>query len=212
MVRILRMGLTAALAGAVLGAPASFAQSPSKELSENSVVTLMNYAWTILPSKFTTPDRKTIEVDKSKREAMIPLDAGRDVIKAGYMSAQAQICEMWEEQSANYSALMAREQAKKKWSDQQLLYISTLHRLTIHMAAGKMRVVDKPNDEAQIFLEPIETKKDTCTDDKRRNINQTITAYVKDSPIGKTGEPPPEKAAAAPAATAQPVPAADKKK
>ena len=172
----------------------------------------MNYAWTVLPTKFTTPERKTIEVDKNKRDAMIPVEVGREIIKVGYVSAQAQLCEMWEEQNANFSAMIAKEQAKKTWSDQQLLYITTLHRLTIHFAAGKMRLVEKGSDELQVFLEPIEPTKGSCTDDKRRSINQTIAAYVKTSPIAKTGEPPPEAVAATPpAATAQPVPAAQKK-
>ena len=41
------------------------AQTPAtKELSERSVSVLMDYAWVILPTKFTAPDGKVIEVDK----------------------------------------------------------------------------------------------------------------------------------------------------
>ena len=212
MGQTLRKGIAVLGASMVLGAPLALAQAPTKELSEKSVITLMNYAWTILPTKFTTPERKTIEVDKTKRDALVPVDVGREIIKVGYVSAQAQMCEMWDEQNANFSAMIAKEQAKKTWTDQQLLYITTLHRLTIHFAAGKMRLVEKGSDELQVFLEPIEPTKGSCTDDKRRSINQTIAAYVKTSPIAKTGEPPPEAVAATPpAATAQPVPAAQKK-
>ena len=213
MVQTVRAVIAVSLTSAMLGAPLASAQDKpageKKQLSENSVITLMNYAWTILPAKFTTPDHKTIEVDKSKRDAMIPLAAAWDIIKAGNLSAQAQLCDMWDAQRANFAALMAREQAKKTWSEQQLLYITTLHRMTIHMAAGKMRVVDKPNDESQIFLEPIEASKDSCNEDKRRKVEEAIVTYVKESPLKTHDGPPPEETAAAPAA-AQPVPAAAK--
>ena len=204
------MGLGASLGWVEMASAQDKTAGERKQLSEHSVITLMNYAWTILPAKFTAPDRKTIEVDKSKRDAMIDVASAWDIIKAGNLSAQAQLCDMWEAQAANFKARMAREQATKKWSEQQLLYISTLHRMTIHMAAGKMRVVDKPNDESQIFLEPIEPSKDSCTADKRQKIEESIVTYVKASPLNLLSEPPPETTASVPAAAAQPVPASAK--
>ena len=61
----------AAVAGPV------FAQN--KELSDKSVLTLMRYAWGMVPEKFTTPTGKTIIVDKSKAsEAIVPLDTARE--------------------------------------------------------------------------------------------------------------------------------------
>lgn len=207
--RILGMAASAALA---LGGPAA-AQQGSKELSEKSVTTLMNYAWSILPQKFTAPNGKTIEVDKKKRDALVPIETGRDVIKAGYMSAQAQLCDMLDAQVANYNALMARERSKNKWTDQQLLYITTLHRMTIHMTAGKMRVVEKGADEAQVFLEPIEPSKDSCNEEKKKKVVDTIAEYVKTAPKLAAQPQPGQQGAApapaqpAPATTAQPVPA-----
>ena len=202
-----------------LGLGAGTAAAQQKELSDKSVQTLMNYAWSILPAKFTTPTGKTIETDKKKNDALVPLETARDVIKVGYMSAQAQLCELWDDQAANYDALMAIEQAKKKWTDQQLLYITTLHRMTIHMAAGKLKVVEKGPEEIQVTLEPIETTKDSCNEERKKKIKDTVLAYVKASPLGQNikplppgGAPPPAAASAAPAApAAQPVPAAQKK-
>lgn len=170
-------------AGLVLAAGPVLAQGQQKELSDRSVQTIMNYAWTILPAKFTAPTGRTIEIDKSKNDALVPLATGRDVVKAGYLSAQAQLCEMWEEQVANYDALMARERSKNSWSDQQLLYITTLHRMTIHMAAGKVKIVEKGAEEVQIVLEAIEPKKENCTDDRRKQLKERIAAYVKDAPV-----------------------------
>ena len=174
---------TGALVGAaILGlATAAAAQAQSK-LSDKSVATLMEYAWQILPSKFTTPGGKVIEVDKTKKaENSVPVEAGREIIRIAYSSAQAQVCELWEEQQANYDALMRREQAKKKWSDQQLLYITTLHRMTIHAVAGKLRVEDK-GGELKVYLEPIKPGEGKCTDDQKTKIRDTILAYVKIDP------------------------------
>lgn len=198
-----------ALAVAVLGAAPALAQTQSKELSEKSVTTLMNYAWSILPAKFTAPTGKIIEVDKKKRDALVPVDVARDVIKVGNISAQAQLCDLLEEQVANYQSMMAREIAKKKWTDQQLLYITTLHRMTVHMAAGKLRVVEKGADEAQVLLEPIEPSKDTCSDEKKGKVKDAIQVYVKASPQPSQA---PTQQGVSPAATqpVQPVPAAAK--
>ncbi len=203
------VGVVALVAGMVLGTGAAVAQK--KELSDKSVQTLMSYAWAILPSKFRMPTGKVIEVDKSKRDALVPTEVAREVIRVGYNSAQAQICELWEEQVANYDALMAREQAKKSWTDQQLLYITTLHRMTIHMAAGKLRVVEKGENELKVILEPIEPSKDSCGDDRKKKIKEAIFAYVKDAPklAPKADGSSPTSTAAGDAK--QPVPASAKK-
>lgn len=181
-------------------------------LSDKSVATLMEYAWQILPDKFTTPTGKVIEVDKKKREqAIIPVDTARDVIRVGYNSAQAQICELWEDQAANFETMMRRENAKKKWTDQQLLYITTLHRMTIHAVAGKIRVEEKKGT-LHVFLEPIEPSKETCPEEKRKRVAESISAYVKldggASGVTTTGSTP--KGNQQP--TAVSAPAKDKKK
>jgi hypothetical protein len=173
--RVLAVGL-AALAWASV----SPGQAASKELSERSVKVLMQYAWLILPSKFTRPDGKVIEVDKKnkKNETLIPIDVARDVIKVGYTSAQAQLCEMWEEQTINYDAMIRILRSKHDWSEQQLLYITTLHRMTIHMAAGKLKVSEK-NGEQIVSLEPIEPSKATCNDDKRKRVKEIVAQHVE---------------------------------
>jgi hypothetical protein len=175
-----RTGLLAA-AVAVLPCTGAGAQTAApKELSERSVKVLMDYAWAILPSKFTTPDGKVIEVDKKnkKKETLVPLETARDVIKVGYNSAQAQLCEMWEEQTINYDAMMRVQRIKHSWSDQQLLYITTLHRMTIHMAAGKLKVTEKEGEQI-VSLEPITPSKDTCNDEKRQKVREAVAQQVE---------------------------------
>ena len=78
--------------------------------SDNSVRMFMRYAWVLLPEKFTPPQGKTITVDKSKpKEVEVPLEVAREAVKVGYFSAHAQLCNLWEEQQANYQTLMARQ-------------------------------------------------------------------------------------------------------
>ena len=212
-----RIGSGVAVLGGLLlaGASLALAQAPApapaaKEPSDKSVSSLMEYAWIVLPDQMRLAD-KTIKIDKKtkKKETMVPLDVGREVIKAGYMSAQAQLCDMLDAQVANYDAMMRRERNKKTWTDEQLLYITTLHRMTFHMAAGKLRVVDKPNNELQVILEAIEPAKANCTDEKRKKVDETIAAYVKASPAL---DPTLKRAApATPPAAPAPTPAAQKK-
>lgn len=177
-----------ALAGIVAcAALASGAEAQAQgKLSDKSVNTLMEYAWQILPAKFTTPEGKVIEVDKSKRDGnIVPGDNGREIIRVGYNSAQAQVCELWDEQQANYDTLMRRELVKKKWTDQQLLYITTLHRMTIHAVAGKLRVEEKAG-ELKVFLEPIKPGETKCSDEQKVKIREAIQAYVaEDAAAGK---------------------------
>ena len=71
-----------------------------------------------VPQKFTTPTGKVIEVDKSKAsESIVPMDVAREVIRVGRMSAYAALCELPEEQRANYQTLMKREEEKNEDAD-----------------------------------------------------------------------------------------------
>ena len=195
---VFKAGLVGAVA--LAGMATGVAGQAQGKLSDKSVITLMDYAWKILPNKFTTPAGKVIEVDKTKREEnSVPMDAGREIIRVAYSSAQAQVCELWEEQQANFDTLMRREHERKKWTEQQMLYITTLHRMTIHAVAGKLRVEEKEG-ELKVLLEPIKPGDVKCTDEQKSKIRDTIIAYVKLDAPPETGSTTPAKAtpAAAP--------------
>jgi hypothetical protein len=199
---LLRYGLVAAMA--LCGLATNVAAQAQGKLSDKSVNTLMDYAWQILPSKFTTPDGRVIEVDKTKRaENSVPAENGREIIRVAYSSAQAQVCELWEEQQANFDALMRRELGRKKWTEQQMLYITTLHRMTIHAVAGKLRVEEKEG-ELKVLLEPIKPGEGKCTDEQKAKVKEAIVAYVNIDAAGQKG-------AAAPAATPAAAPPPKKK-
>jgi hypothetical protein len=199
IIKALHAGLGALLAGLLAATlvTESVAQTEkSKELSDRTVRVLMEYAWQILPDKFKAPGGKIIEVDKKKKEEnMIPVDVAREVIRVGYNSGHAQLCELWEEQTANFNTLMRRETAKKKWTDQQILYITTLHRMTIHASTGKLRIEDK-DGEIKVYLEPLVPGKDKgadCNDERKARISAGILAYLKidDSTVASATAPPP---------------------
>ena len=198
IIKALHAGIGVLAAGllAVTFATEGLAQTEkAKELSDRTVRVLMEYAWQILPDKFKAPGGKVIEVDKKKREEnMIPVDVAREVIRVGYNSGHAQLCELWEEQTANFNTLMRRETAKKKWTDQQILYITTLHRMTIHASTGKLRIEDKEG-EIKVYLEPLVAGKDKgadCNDERRKRITANILAYLQidNSTVASATAPP----------------------
>ncbi len=175
-------------ANTLLGAPAATpAAAQGKDLSENSIKTLMDYAWAITPAKFTLPSGKEIVVDLNNRAAaMVPIDVAREIIKVGRLSANAQICDLREEQGANYQTMMAREQAKGTWSDQQLLFMSQLHLLTVMMLTGKVNVVAKDGEDKAVIVD--DKKADaprpppTCSETERKKVAEQIKAYLEAEP------------------------------
>jgi hypothetical protein len=178
-----RTGLAGACAAglAVIAMVAGWvpAVAQNKDLSDRSVQVLMQYAWALTPPKFTAPDGKTIEVDKTKpKDAMVPLEVAREVIKVGRLSAHAQSCELSEEQRANYMTLMRREQAKSKWNDQQLLYISQLHTTTVMMMTGKLLLVEKEGEKVVAEREIKPGRAESCTDTERQRVKAQITTYI----------------------------------
>lgn len=185
-------GLACAATIALLSGGSTLAQG--KQLSDRSVQLLMQYAWALTPPKFTSPDGKTIEVDKSKpKEVMVSLEVAREVIKVARLSAYAQLCQLPEEQRANYQTLMRREVAKSKWTDQQLLYISQLHLFTVMTLTGKVQIVQKEGDKQVVVHESKAPKATSCNDSERQSVKAQIVSYINAAP------------AAAPSKTAQPV-------
>jgi hypothetical protein len=183
-------GLGLALAASVLTFGGAPVLAQNKELSDRSVQWLMTYAWELTPEKFTPPDGKTIVTDKTKpKDAMVSLDVAREVVKVGRLSAHAQSCDLSEEVHANYMTLMRREQAKSQWTQQQLLFISQLHKTTVLLMTGRLRVVEKEGDRVVGEREVKAGKVESCTDTERDRVKAQITAYIGAAPAAKTAEP-----------------------
>jgi hypothetical protein len=181
-------GLLAMSFGVAVGVPTSV-QAQGKDLSDESVKVLMNYAWAMTPVKFTRPDGTIIEVDKTKRdEVVVPIEQARNVIRVARLSAYAQICGLPEEQSSNFQTMMVREQARKsdkggdQWTKQQLLYINQLHLFTVMTLTGKLTVVETEGEadkEVVVQEQAIGNKKQpTCSDTERDKVKEQIKLYV----------------------------------
>lgn len=199
--RLAGMGLigAAALSG-VLSGPAK-----AQELSEKSVFSIMEYAWALTPEQFSTQSGKTIIVDKSKKaEVIVPLETAREVIKVGRLSAHAQVCNLQDEQTLNHRSLMRREEDKKKWTDQQMLYINQLHLSTIMLLTGKIKVVEKDGDK-EVQVDETKAPAQTCSDEQKTKVKELIMAYVETGP--KVSLPPPAATAAVPAPISPATPA-----
>lgn len=180
--------ISARIAGAVaaflaMGMNAASVDAQTKELSDTSVRSLMNYAWALMPGpKVTLQDGKEIIIDESKRaEIMVPVDAAREVIKVGRLSANAQTCGLQEDQSANHATLMSRERAKNKWSPAQIIYINQLHLFTVMLMTGGVKLIEKEgNGGKEVVLENTKIappKADACNDAERKKVLEQINAY-----------------------------------
>jgi hypothetical protein len=193
-------------AGVLMAAIGGSAFAQNKELSDKSVLTLMRYAWGMVPEKFTTPLGKTIIVDKAHAsESIVPVDVAREVIRVARLTAYAQLCELPEEQRANYQTLMRREEAKGRWSDQQMLFINQLHLFTVMTLTGKVQLIEKDGDKQVVVQEGKPLKTGSCTDTERKKIQDQIMAYVNFVP------PTPPAAAAAMTPRAEPTPTSQTK-
>ncbi len=187
-----------AAAGTLVGA---VQPAVAQELSEKSVRSFMDYAWSLTPQQFSKQDGTVIVIDKKKRDdVMVPMDVAREVIRVGRLSAHAQICSLPDHQVINHRSLMKREEDKKSWSDQQLVYINQLHLTTVMLLTGRIRVVENEGDKEVVVDDGKATQK-TCTDEERKKVQDTITAYVQSGPNFKVNVAP---IAGAPAGGAAP--------
>ena len=174
-------------------------------MSQKSVETLMEYAWAITPDRFTKPNGVTVEIDRNNRKVTeVPLDTARDVIRTGRLSAHAQVCDLKEEHAANYRTMMAREAIKKKWSEQQMVYINQLHLVTVMLLTGKLKLIEREDGKEPQVIEENVGKTATCTPEQKIKVRDAVMAYLKSGPQIA----PADLAGGGPAPGAQPAPAA----
>jgi len=165
--------------GAIVAVGAALAPVNAQELSERATKTFMSYAWQLTPEAFTKPDGTTIQIDKKKQnEVLVPLEVAREVIRAGRLSAHAQVCELAQDQSDNHKSLMQRQVQSKKWTPQQLVYINQLHLTTVMLLTGRIKLVEKKGDK-QVVVEEEKREAQTCSDEQRQKVKELIASYVK---------------------------------
>ena len=101
---------------------------------------------------------------------------------------------------------MKRETDKKKWTDQQTLYINQLHLTTVMLLTGKIKLVEKDGDK-EVVVDEKQAPTQTCTDEQKTKVKDMIAAYVKAGPALASAE----QGAPTPAATGSTPPPAEKK-
>jgi hypothetical protein len=179
-------------------AGAAATSAGAQELSEKSMMTFMEYAWALTPQKFTKPNGETVVIDKKKRdEVMVPMEVVREVIRVGRLSAHAQVCELADEQVENYRSLMRREELKKSWTPQQLIFINQLHLTTVMLLTGNLKLVEKEGGK-EVAVQETKARTQTCSEEQRKKVREMVAAYVKAGPAVR--DAPPATAAAQPPA------------
>jgi hypothetical protein len=173
----------------LLAALAAVAPANAQELSEKATRAFMEYAWSLTPQAFTKPNGETIQIDKRKKdEVLIPLDVAGDVIRAGRLSAHAQVCELAQEQTDNHNSLMRRQVQSNKWTPQQIVYINQLHLTVVMLLTGRVKLVEKDGGK-EVVIEEGPKQAQTCSAEQKQKVKELIAAYVKSGPALASSNP-----------------------
>jgi hypothetical protein len=157
-------------------------------LSDSGVRVLMTYAFSIIGETQPGPDGKPIKVDKSNPQPfLIPPEDARRVIRAATRSAYAEACGMPELAQANHRAMMQSEQAKKTWSEQQLMMINALHIFSASYFAGNAKFSEGSEQGAPATQEGqaaggtdlVTPQPPACPPEQKQKVENAIKAYVQ---------------------------------
>jgi hypothetical protein len=192
MINFSRLGYVACLFSGLAFAAAATAQTTAapktdkeagdkQELSQKSVKLITGFALTTIPSEIKQPDGKVLKIDRSNLERiLVPLEDARRIIMTARNSAHAQMCDLPELQAENYLALMRSEQAKKKWSQEQMLFINRLHLFTVMWLTGNVKFLEKDGKkEPTVISEPDKGEKKTCSPEEKEAVKTNIEAFLK---------------------------------
>jgi hypothetical protein len=199
-----RIGAALACAAmmALLGGGETRAQDKAKpklkQWGDDQVRCVKEVGWALTPASFTPPEGKTIVVDKTKRKLVeVPMELAREAVETGRVSAFAQSCGLVEDLVSNQRTFMRRAQVKHKLSDQQMLYVRTIHLATVMLLTGQLSAKDTETgqtltrDESIPLCGAIELKPPSatksevpCTEKQLKQAKALVEAYV-DAPATK---------------------------
>lgn len=147
----------------------------------------------LIPDEIPRSDGTKIKVDRKDKAEMgkfaIPRDDMRRIIRIAHSGANAEICERVDLQQSAYRWMRGEEHKKKKWSEQQLFFISRLYVATVMWQTGQASViVDGEKSEkvgtASNREEEALAKKAICTDNKREGVKR-LEAFLKEKGVLK---------------------------
>jgi hypothetical protein len=192
MIKLSRLGCLTYLVAGLAFAAAATAQTTAapngdkdgeakEELSVKSVKLITGFALTTIPSEIKQPDGKVLKIDRANLERiLVPLEDARRIIMTARNSAHAQMCDLPELQAENYLALMRSEQSKKKWSQEQMLFINRLHLFTVMWLTGNVRFLEKDGKkEPTVISEPDKNEKKACSPEEKESVKTNIEAFLK---------------------------------
>ncbi len=170
------------------------AQEQKKQPSDRTVDFLKTFVeGFLIPDEIPLADGTKMKVDRANETEMkkfaIPRDDMRRIIRIAYSGATAEICKRMDLQESAYRWMKAEEIKKKKWSKQQLFFISRLFVATVMWQTGSASGVVKDEDGAEkVDTSPgaaivAETKKIICTDARRETVNKLET-FLKEAGKG----------------------------
>ncbi|MGI8852545.1 MAG: hypothetical protein ACR2GC_04485 [Methyloceanibacter sp.] len=196
--------------------PAAVPDSQSGGLSDSAVRVLMTYAFSIIPGEVRTPDEQHIKVDKSNpNKFLIPIDDARRVIRVATRSAYAEICQLPELKQSNYQTLMRGEEARKVWTQDQILMIEALHTFSASYFAGGLKLTvteveedpagpasratavsksDVPAEAPELSgaeTEIIAAPTPKCPPEQKQRVTDSINAYVQAAQAAQAPAPKP---------------------
>src|SRR3990172_3456359 len=179
-------------------------------LSDSAVRVLMTYAFSIIPEEQAGSDGKPHKVDKSDpNKFLIPDEDARRVIRVATRTAYAEACELEELARANYQTLIKGEEAKKVWSEPQLLMINALHMFSASYFSGNAKITEAPDEGATAVSKDdaaaqgadqgqgaggtdlIAPKRPQCPPEQKQKVMNSINAYVQAAQAPPPPGPPP---------------------
>lgn len=189
MVKFTRLGYVAPLLAGFMFAVAATAQTSSgandsagdQQLSTNSVNLITKFALTTIPTEIKQPDGSVLKIDIDNVEKIVvPVEDARRIIMVARNSAHAQLCDLPELQAENYLALMRLEQAKEKWSKEQMLFINRLHLFTVMWLTGNVQLLETGEGEKpRVISTPKNTQVRNCSPEDKESVKANIEAFLK---------------------------------
>jgi len=176
------LGLLTAFAVATVPLTAAQAQ----KISEKSVRTLMQYALSYTPDRFTGADGNTTHINRKDPEEvkklLVPLANAEKTVLAGRLAAHARVCGLVEEEKTTFISFLIREKQSKKWTPQQIVYLRSLFYTTEMLMVGKVRVVQRDDGGKKVVIREGKAAIKSCTEQQRKKVKALVAEYVASGP------------------------------
>lgn len=176
--------LSLLVAAALLLVPASSANA--QKISEKSVRTLMGYALSYTPDRFTGSDGNTVHINRKDPEAikklLVPLAKAEEAVLAGRLAAHARVCNLFDEEKNTFISFVVREKKSGKWTPQQIIYLRSLFYTTEMLMVGKVKVVSRDDGGKKVVIKEGKAAIKSCTEQQRKKVKGLVEAYLKEGP------------------------------